>query len=601
MAGAEEKSMLYLEARCVALARAIGAQGVQNGGIDGASVAASVPGGLRELMAENLMVMMRNLESCSGNDALMSESDMRRTSRTLPIVLAGSDFVFSGFGSIQRYDNMFGPSNFNAEDIDDFLAMQRDWGIDGGLRTVPAGRIAALRQEAAQACRAVYRHLGLADFTDEHVELAVDAAGSKDLGETDTLAVVGAAHAIREGGLTVVDVVAALDETGYEDVAEKIMEMTRARLSGDYLQTAAIFDESLRVLSLVTDPNDYAGPGTGYEPAPARQAEIDAIRQARGVDDLRAEQAAAAAAGLLGPGRPGDARPGPAGRGDRRVARGRPGRVADAVRAHRPRGAQRAAGRAGGRGLHGPGGPLQRHRGPGPDRAGRGPAGRLGHRHRAAGQGHRADPPPRPGPAGQPGAVLGGPVGHPGAVPAARRERGPARQGRHPGPGPQPVLRRGHRGPVPHHGDRADGTGTRLGPARRRGRGTVPEGAAMTESADVRGLSGRPVGELTLEAVRRGEIGLPDLRIHPDSLEAQAVVAERHGNPQLAENLRRAAELTALGDDEVLAIYDALRPGRSTPGQLTELAASLAERGLPRCAALLTEAAEVYERRGLTR
>ena len=304
MAGAEGRSMLYLEARCVALARAIGAQGVQNGGIDGASVAASVPGGLRELMAENLMAMMRNLESCSGNDALMSESDMRRTSRTLPIVLAGSDFVFSGFGSIQRYDNMFGPSNFNAEDIDDFLAMQRDWGVDGGLRTVPAERIGELRREAALACRAVYRHLGLADFTDDHVERAVDAAGSKDLGETDTLAVVSAAHAIREGGLTVVDIVAALDETGYEDAAQKIMDMTRARLSGDYLQTAAIFDESLRVLSMVTDPNDYAGPGTGYEPAPERQAEIDAIRQARGVEDLRAEQAEAATPGVLAPAGP---------------------------------------------------------------------------------------------------------------------------------------------------------------------------------------------------------------------------------------------------------------------------------------------------------
>jgi propanediol dehydratase large subunit len=294
MAGAERKSMLYLEARCVALARAIGAQGVQNGGIDGASVAASVPGGLRELMAENLMAMMRNLESCSGNDALMSESDMRRTSRTLPIVLAGSDFVFSGFGSIQRYDNMFGPSNFNAEDIDDFLAMQRDWGIDGGLRTVPAPRIGELRRAAALACRAVYSHLGLADFTDEHVELAVDAAGSKDLGETDTLAVVSAAHAIREGGLTVVDIVAALDQTGYEAEAERVVEMTRARLAGDYLQTSAIFDERLRVLSLVTDPNDYTGPGTGYSPSPERQREIDGIRQARGVDDLRAEQALAA-------------------------------------------------------------------------------------------------------------------------------------------------------------------------------------------------------------------------------------------------------------------------------------------------------------------
>jgi propanediol dehydratase large subunit len=307
MAGAEGRSMLYLEARCVALARAVGAQGVQNGGIDGASVAASVPRGLRELMAENLMVMMRNLESCSGNDALMSESEMRRTSRTLPIVLAGSDFMFSGFGSIQRYDNMFGPSNFNAEDIDDFLAMQRDWGVDGGLRTVPPERIKVLRQNAAQACQSVYRHLGLVDFTDEHVERAVDAAGSKDLGETDTLAVLNAAHTIREGGLTVLDVVAALDETGYENEAERIMAMTRARLAGDYLQTSAIFDENLGVLSLITDPNDYAGPGTGYEPPPQRLREIDAIRQERGVDDLRAQQASYATSLLepAGPAHPG--------------------------------------------------------------------------------------------------------------------------------------------------------------------------------------------------------------------------------------------------------------------------------------------------------
>ena len=88
----------------------------------------------------------------------------------------------------------------------------RDWGIDGGLRTVAPARLGELRREAAQACRAVYAHLGLADFTDEHVDLAVDAAGSKDLGETDTLAVLGAAHAIRQRRLTVVDIVAALDE-----------------------------------------------------------------------------------------------------------------------------------------------------------------------------------------------------------------------------------------------------------------------------------------------------------------------------------------------------------------------------------------------------
>ena len=122
----------------------------------------------------------------------------------------------------------------------------------------------------------------------------------------------------------------------------------------------------------------------------------------------------------------------------------------------------------------------------------------------------------------------------------------------------------------------------------------------MSEANELRALSGRPVSELTLDAVRRGEVSVPDLRIHPDTLEHQAEVAHQHGNPQLAENLRRAAELTRLADDEVLAIYEALRPGRSTAAGLTALAESLSARGLPRCAALVAEAARVYARRGLT-
>ena len=72
--------------------------------------------------------------------------------------------------------------------------MQRDWGIDGGLRT---GRCRAAGGGCAgrppRPAGPSTRHLGLADFTDEHVELAVDAARSKDLGETDTLAVLAAA------------------------------------------------------------------------------------------------------------------------------------------------------------------------------------------------------------------------------------------------------------------------------------------------------------------------------------------------------------------------------------------------------------------------
>ena len=117
--------------------------------------------------------------------------------------------------------------------------------------------------------------------------------------------------------------------------------------------------------------------------------------------------------------------------------------------------------------------------------------------------------------------------------------------------------------------------------------------------SDVRAPSGRPVQDLTLEAVRRGEVTLADLRIHPEALERQAAVAEQHANPQLAGNLRRAAELTRLPDEEVLAIYEALRPGRSSQAELSALAGSLAARGLPRCAALVAEAAAVCARRGL--
>lgn len=299
MGYAEQCSMSYLEARCVAIARAIGAQGVQNGGIDGASVAASVPGGVRELLSENLMVMLRNLESCSGNDTQMSESATRRTSRTLPLFLAGSDFIFSGFGTIPRYDNMFGPSNFNAPDLDDYLVMQRDWGVDGGSRSVDEATVLERRRRAAQATRAVFGYLGLADFSEEHLESAVLAEGSKDLAEPDPMAVLTASRLIQDQGITAVDVIRALDECGYTEEAERVLGMMRARVEGDYLQTAAIFDEQMRVLSAVTDPNDYEGPGTGYRATAERQREIDHVRQVRSTDDLLAEQAAHATPGTF--------------------------------------------------------------------------------------------------------------------------------------------------------------------------------------------------------------------------------------------------------------------------------------------------------------
>jgi propanediol dehydratase small subunit len=116
---------------------------------------------------------------------------------------------------------------------------------------------------------------------------------------------------------------------------------------------------------------------------------------------------------------------------------------------------------------------------------------------------------------------------------------------------------------------------------------------------EIRALSGRPLEAVTVDAVLAGELHPDDVRIHPETLRRQADVAERHGNPQLAENLRRAAELTGIADDELLALYDALRPHRSTGPQLETIAARLEAAGAPLCAALVREAREVYERRGL--
>ena len=287
---AEQRSMLYLESRCVSLARAIGVQGVQNGGIDGASVAGSVPDGMRGLLAENLMVMARNLESCSGNDTLVSESDIRRTAHTMPVFFAGSDFIFSGFGSVARYDNMFGPSNFNGEDLDDYLALQRDWGVDGGLRPVSEDELLEVRERAARALADVYGRLGLADFSEEHIREVVEASGSKDLGTRDERLPLAASALIRQREIGALDVVRALHDTGYDVEARRVLAMVDARRQGDYLQSAAIFAEDMSVLSAVTDANDDEGPGTGYYPDAPRRDELATSPRAQGLDQLLAHQ-----------------------------------------------------------------------------------------------------------------------------------------------------------------------------------------------------------------------------------------------------------------------------------------------------------------------
>lgn len=121
-------------------------------------------------------------------------------------------------------------------------------------------------------------------------------------------------------------------------------------------------------------------------------------------------------------------------------------------------------------------------------------------------------------------------------------------------------------------------------------------------SNSVRTASGRTLDELNIEALRAGELTAEDFCISGETLHRQADAAEAAGYRQLAENLRRAAELTGISNQEVLDIYNALRPSRSTYNELITLADRLEnDLDAPLTAAFVREAAQVYQERGILR
>ncbi len=277
MGSSEQKSMLYLECRCLYVTKGAGSQGIQNGSVSCIGVSSAVPAGIREVLGENLVAALLGLECASSNDQSFSHSDMRRTARTMLEFLPGTDFIFSGYAAEPNYDNMFAGSNFDAEDFDDYNVFQRDMQIDGGLRPVKEEDVIAVRNKAARAIQAVFRQLSIAEVTDEQVEAVTYAHGSRDTLPRDVASDIMAAEEVMKRGITGVDIVRALAETGFTDVAESVLSMLEQRVIGDYMQTAAILDRNFGVLSGVNTPNDYMGPGTGYRVDGERWEEIKRI------------------------------------------------------------------------------------------------------------------------------------------------------------------------------------------------------------------------------------------------------------------------------------------------------------------------------------
>ncbi|HET8742739.1 MAG TPA: propanediol/glycerol family dehydratase large subunit [Gaiella sp.] len=264
MGYAQGLSMLHLEARCLAVVRAAGSQGVQNGSISVVALVLSVPGGSRAILGENVLAAWLDLEVASGNDAIASHSEIRKTAKLMGQFLPGTDFVTSGYSVMPRGDNTFGGGNFDADDLDEWLTIQRDWQVDAGIEPVSEDEVLRVRERAARAVQAVFSELGLPVISDAEVTAATAGYDSSDMPERNRAADVEAADELLARGVSGPDVALALDRRGFPEVAEAVLAMQRQRVSADYLQTAAVIDRDGLVRSAVNDPNVYSGPGTGY-------------------------------------------------------------------------------------------------------------------------------------------------------------------------------------------------------------------------------------------------------------------------------------------------------------------------------------------------
>ena len=260
----EGKSMLYLEARCILLTKASGVQGLQNGAVSCIEIPGAVPNGIREVLGENLLCMMCDIECASGCDQAYSHSDMRRTERFIGQFIAGTDYINSGYSSTPNYDNTFAGSNTDAMDYDDMYVMERDLGQYYGIHPVQEETIIKARNKAAKALQAVFEDLGLPKITDEEVEAATYANTHDDMPKRDMVADMKAAQDMMDRGITAIDIIKALYNHGFKDVAEAVLNLQKQKVVGDYLQTSSIFDKDWNITSAVNDGNDYQGPGTGY-------------------------------------------------------------------------------------------------------------------------------------------------------------------------------------------------------------------------------------------------------------------------------------------------------------------------------------------------
>ena len=120
------------------------------------------------------------------------------------------------------------------------------------------------------------------------------------------------------------------------------------------------------------------------------------------------------------------------------------------------------------------------------------------------------------------------------------------------------------------------------------------------ERESITSKTGKKLDDITLEAVKRGDISGEDIKISKEMLRKQGQVAKEADSPAMEKNFERAAELVDVPDDVILRMYNLLRPNRASKAQLLDMATELETKYRAKnCAKMVREAADIYEKRGI--
>ena len=217
MGRAEKKSMLYLEARCLLVVKGAGSQGVQNGSISCIALPEALPGGVRAVLAENLLACHAGLWKWRLATTLWHR--IPASARPPSSCRNSSPAPTSFFPVIAPYPNA---TTCSAAAISMPKTSTTTMCCSAICRLTAASSLSARTRRLTSAAKqpeaiqAVYRELDFPVITDDEVAAATVAHSSDDMPERDILPDLEAADRFMASDCDFVAVMQALQRSGFK-------------------------------------------------------------------------------------------------------------------------------------------------------------------------------------------------------------------------------------------------------------------------------------------------------------------------------------------------------------------------------------------------